>query len=162
MRSQLAIHKHSYILFCWFAVSIVLSVSAAIFFETILPLIFPALLVFFFQVLVDYEKIYYLLFLCIPVSSEVFFTDHLATDFPTEPLIVGLMFIYLFILLTKSFAINTKFIKHPLSVFILMHIGWITLTTITSSNFTFSLKFLLAKLWYIVTFYFFAEHVLKS
>ncbi len=162
MRSQLAIHKHSYILFCWFAVSIVLSVSAAIFFETIIPLFFPAILVFFFQVLVDYEKIYYLLFLCIPVSSEVFFTDHLATDFPTEPLIVGLMFIYLFILLTKPFEINAKFIKHPLSVFILMHIGWISLTTFTSSNFTFSIKFLLAKLWYIVTFYFFAEHVLKS
>lgn len=162
MRSQLAIHKHSYILFCWFAVSIVLSVSAAIFFETIIPLFFPALLVFFFQVLVDYEKIYYLLFLCIPISSEVFFTDHLATDFPTEPLIVGLMFIYLFILLTKPFEINTKFIKHPLSVFIIMHFSWIILTTITSSNFTFSLKFLLAKLWYIVTFYFFAEHVLKS
>jgi O-antigen ligase len=162
MKSQLAIHKHSYILFCCFAVSIVLSVSAAIFFETFVPLLFPALLVFVFQVLVDYEKIYYLLFLCIPLSSEVFFTDHLATDFPTEPLIVGLMLIYLFIILTKPLSINPKFIQHPLTILIFIHLAWIAFSTFTSSNFTFSLKFLLAKLWYIVTFYFFAEHILKS
>lgn len=162
MKSQLAIHRHSYILFCWFAASIVLSVSAAIFFESIVPLFFPALLVFVFQVLVDYEKIYYLLFLCIPVSSEVFFTDHLATDFPTEPLVVGLMLIYLFILLTKPFVVDPKFLRHPLTVFILLHVGWIAVTTFTSSNITFSFKFLLAKIWYVVTFYFFAEHILKS
>jgi O-antigen ligase len=162
MKSHLAIHKHSFVLFKGLAVSILLSVICSVYFETPLPFLIPAAFLFIFQVLVDYEKIYLLLFLCIPLSSEVFFTDHLATDFPTEPLIVGLMLIYIFILLTKPFEINKKFIRHPLSVLLLIHLSWVTITTFTSSQIVFSFKFLLAKIWYIITFFYFAEHVIKD
>ena len=135
---------------------------AAIFFETLLPLLFPVLIAFVFQVLIDYEKIYYLLFLSIPVSTEVFLTDHLATDLPTEPLIVGLMVIYFLILLTKPLTLDRKFFKHPLSLLILAHVFWIAVTTFTSSSMGFSFKFLLAKIWYVVTFFYFAGHLAKD
>ena len=81
-------------LFKGYALCLVLSILAAIFFVTPLPLLVPIALVFTFQILVDYEKIYLLLFLCLPISTEVFITEHLATDLPTEPLIVGLMILY--------------------------------------------------------------------
>lgn len=135
---------------------------AAIFFETPVPLLFPAAIAFVFQVLVDYEKIYYLLFLSIPVSTEVFLTDHLATDLPTEPLIVGLMLIYVLILLTKPLSLDRKYIKHPLSILILIHIAWIALTTFTSAAIGFSLKFLLAKIWYVITFFYLTGYIVKD
>ncbi|MDC0230516.1 O-antigen ligase family protein [Aureispira] len=39
---------------------------------------------------------------------------------------------------------------------------WIAVTTFTSSEIGFSFKFLLAKVWYIVTFFYFAEHIIKD
>lgn len=162
MRSQLAIRKYSYNLFVGYAFCIVSSVMGAIFFETPIPLLFPALIAFVFQLLIDYEKIYFLLFLSIPVSTEVFLTDHLATDLPTEPLIVGLMVIYFLILLTKPLSFDRKFIKHPLSLLILGHVAWIAVTTFTSSAIGFSFKFLLAKVWYVVSFFYFAGYLIKD
>jgi O-antigen ligase len=135
---------------------------AALFFETPLPLFFPALIAFVFQVLIDYEKIYFLLFLSIPVSTEVFLTEHLATDLPTEPLIVGLMVIYFLILLTNPLSLDRNFIKHPLSKLILAHVAWIAVTAFTSSAMGFSFKFLLAKVWYVVTFFYFAGYIAKD
>jgi len=162
MRSQLNIRKSSYFLFLGYGASILIGVFAAIFFETPIPLVFPVLLLLAFQVLVDYEKIYLLLFVCIPLSTEFFISEHLATDLPTEPLIVGLMFLYFFILLVDPKKLNLPFLKHPLSIALCIHLGWIALTVFTSSNIVFSFKFLLAKIWYIVTFFYFAGHIIKS
>jgi O-antigen ligase len=162
MRSQLAIRKHSYNLFIGYACCILFSIIAAIFFETLVPLLVPVVLLVAFQVVVDFEKIYFLLFMSIPVSTEVFLTDHLATDLPTEPLIVGLMFIYLFVVLTKPFAISKDFIKHPLSKLLLAHLAWTAVTTFSSASIGFSMKFLLAKIWYVVTFFYFASYIIKD
>ena len=162
MRSQLIIRKSLQNLFVGYAFCIVSSIMAALFFETPIPLLFPVLIAFVFQLLIDYEKIYFLLFLSIPVSTEVFLTDHLATDLPTEPLIVGLMIVYFLILLTKPLTLDRKFFKHPLSLLILAHVFWIAVTTFTSSEIGFSLKFLLAKVWYVVTFFYFAGHLAKD
>lgn len=162
MRSQLTIRRYSYNLFLGYASCILFCVLAAIFFETPIPLLIPVVLVASFQTLVDYEKIYLLLFLCIPLSTEVFISDHLATDLPTEPLIVGLMLIYFFVILTNPSKINFQFLKHPLSLLLLTHFAWIAVTTLTSEAIGFSAKFLLAKLWYIITFFYFSGHVIKS
>lgn len=162
MKSQLVIRKYSYFLFKGYALCILLSILSAIYLETPIPLLLPVALAFTFQVLVDYEKIYLLLFLSIPVSTEVFLTDHLATDLPTEPLIVGLMLIYFFVIITNPLSLNTRFIKHPLSILIATHLAWIALTTFTSAAVGFSFKFFLAKLWYVVTFFYFAEHIIKN
>ncbi len=162
MKSQLAIRKYSYLLFLGYASSIVICILAAMFFETLVPLLFPLALVLAFQVLVDYEKIYLLLFLCIPLSTEVFLTDHLATDLPTEPLIVGLMLIYFLVVISNPLQINPKYIKHPLSMLLLGHLGWIAITTFTSANIGFSFKFFLAKVWYTVTFFYLAGHIIRD
>ncbi len=162
MRNHLAIRKASANLFLGFGLSIFLGVVSAIFFESLLPLLFPLALLIIFQVLVDYEKIYLLLFLCIPISTEVFISDHLATDLPTEPLIIGMMLIYILILIVKPSTIDKNFIKHPISIILGVHIVWIVITMFTSSEMGFSAKFLLAKVWYIITFFYFAGYSIKS
>ncbi len=55
-----------------------------------------------------------------------------------------------------------KFLGHPFSVLLLIHVGWIATTALTSVAFGFSFKFLLAKIWYVVTFFYFAGFMLKK
>lgn len=162
MRSQLVIRKHSLALFKGYGLSLVLSILVAIYTESLLPLLLPVILAFSFQLLVDYKKIYLLLFFCLPISTEVFITDHLATDLPTEPLIVGLMLVYVLLIITKPKSLNINFLWHPFSTLLLIHIGWIAITTFTSTAFTFSFKFFLAKIWYVVTFFYFAGHIIEK
>lgn len=162
MRSQLAIRKNSYALFAAYGLTIILSVLGAIYLEMPALLVLPVVLVVAFQVLVDYEKLYFLLFAMLPFSTEVFLTDHLATDLPTEPLIVGLMLVYFLVILVHPLSLDGQFIRHPLSRLLLMHLGWTAVTTFTSSAFGFSTKFLLAKIWYIVTFFYLTGHILRQ
>ncbi len=152
MRSQLAIRKYSLTLFKGYGLCLVLSILAAIYFASPLPLLLPVALIFVFQLLVDFEKIYFLLFMSLPLSTEVFITDHLATDLPTEPLIVGLMILYFLLLLVDPTKLNVRFLRHPFSKLLLAHLAWTALTTFSSSSVGFSFKFFLAKFWYIVTF----------
>ncbi|HHB78496.1 MAG TPA: O-antigen ligase family protein, partial [Saprospiraceae bacterium] len=53
-----------------------------------------------------------------------------------------------------------KFITHPVSLLLLVHLAWIFITTLTSEQFTFSVKFLAAKVWYVIPFYFLAGKLL--
>jgi O-antigen ligase len=58
--------------------------------------------------------------------------------------------------------LDSSFIRHPLALLLVLHLFWIFATTITSSVFLVSLKFSLAKLWYVVTFFFLAGSILKK
>ena len=90
----------------------------------------------------------------IPLSVEVQLGSALATDLPTEPLMIVLTGTALLWLLKHFTTVGNKFLLHPLSILVLLHLGWTFATTIASDNFIVSLKWSLAKLWYIVSFFF--------
>jgi O-antigen ligase len=127
----------------------------------LLWLVPPALLVAYLA-FVDFKKLFFLLFASIPISTEYTFPNGFSTDLPSEPLMVGLMGITFIYVLLNLNSINTKIIRHPLTLMLLLHIGWTLITTITSENFIFSLKFSLAKIWYVTVFYFLASKVLRT
>jgi O-antigen ligase len=54
------------------------------------------------------------------------------------------------------------FFRHPVTVLLLLHLSWILFTTITSSQIIVSVKFFLAKIWYLGAFYFLAAYLLRS
>lgn len=122
----------------------------------------PAFALLVFISIVDFKKIFYLLFLCIPLSMEIALPGGFATDLPSEPLMVGLMLLYLLFVLRSIKSIDTSFLLHPLSLFLILHFLWICATTIYSENFIVSLKFSLAKFWYIIVFFFMAGTFLKT
>lgn len=72
---------------------------------------------------------------------------------PTEPL-----FILLFLFITFRWLINPviriEMLAHPISIAILIYLVWIWISTIFSSMPMVSLKFVMARTWYIVLFYF--------
>ena len=112
--------------------------------------------------IVDFKKLYYLLVAAIPFSVEVYLPGGLATDLPTEPLmwiLMGISLIYLFLNLS---SLDFRPLKHPLTILLFFHLAWITTSMITSEQFLFSLKQLLAKTWYITVFYFLTIKIVKN
>ncbi|MCF8246519.1 MAG: O-antigen ligase family protein [Saprospiraceae bacterium] len=122
----------------------------------------PAAALFGYLALVDFRKIFYLLFFFIPLTVEVWLPNGTVTDMPTEFMTVLLMGIYFVYMLRNGRTLSTDFIKHPITLALLAHLGWFLITSITSQNLMISFKYSLAKIWYVTTFFFLAGHILKE
>lgn len=68
---------------------------------------------------------------------------------PTEPIMAGMMILIVAVQLKKPF-VDIGILKNQLSWAILFYLLWILVTCITSSHPLVSVKFLLAKLWFII------------
>lgn len=72
---------------------------------------------------------------------------------PTEPLMFGVMILF-FLKLIYDKGFDKRIIKHPITIAIFVYLAWMFITMLTSEMPIVSLKFLVAKLWFIVCFYF--------
>ncbi len=122
----------------------------------------PAFLLLIYLTIIDFKKVFFLLVISIPLSMEVYLPNGLGTDLPIEPLIVGLMLVYVFYLAANPTKTNGNFIRHPITLLLVLHFTWTIIASLSSEIFVFSLKFSIAKLWYIVVFYFLAGRMLKT
>lgn len=122
----------------------------------------PALVILAYLLVVDYRKVFYLLFFCIPLTVEVWLPNGVVTDMPTEQMAVVLMGVYFLYVLRQGKSMRSDFVKHPISLALMVHLGWLFFTAITSQDFIISLKFSLAKVWYVTTFFFMAGSILKT
>jgi len=80
---------------------------------------------------------------------------------PTEPIIFGIMLIFIFKQLHSN-TIDAKLLKHPVTIAILINLVWIFITSITSDLPIVSFKFLIARLWFIIAFYFLGTQLFKK
>lgn len=123
----------------------------------------PFIVILLWISIVNFKLLFFILTAFIPLSTEIYLPGGLGTDLPTEPIMVLLMIVFLFhLLLSKSFSIDKLFINHHLIWLLLFHFIWIAVTCIYSYDFVISLKFLLAKAWYIIVFVFVAAFVLEN
>jgi len=122
----------------------------------------PALALVGYLALVDFRKIFYLLFFFIPLTVEVWLPNGTVTDMPTELMTVALMGIYFVYTLRNGRNLRSDFLKHPITLALLLHLGWLFVTAITSQDLLISVKFSLAKIWYVTTFFFLAGSILKE
>lgn len=121
----------------------------------------PALALLIYLTIVDFRIVFFLLLACLPISTEIQLPNGFGTDLPTEPLMIGLMLVYGLFVLQHGRKMNSGFIRHPISLLLLLHLAWIITTTITSELLLVSVKFALAKIWYVIVFYFMAGSLLK-
>lgn len=149
-------------LFWGFGLLVMVSIWAAIALEQIWWVGLPMAMLVVFQTVVDYQKLYWLLWACIPISTEITLPNGMGTDLPVEPLIVGLMLVYFLQLMSRPDKVSGAFFRNPVTLLVLAHVVWIAITAIVSENVVVSIKFLLAKIWYIVTFYFLTGHIIRN
>ncbi len=108
------------------------------------------------------DKVLLLITFLTPLSVTLSNYDaQLGLALPTEPLMVGVLGMYLYKLFFDQ-AYDIKIIKHPVTISILFYLSWMLLTCITSQIPLVSFKFFIAKLWFIVPFFFLATQVFKS
>ncbi len=149
------------LLFWGMAAVVLVSLFAAIVSEYYFLAALPALLVITFLTIVDLRLSFFLLMAAVPLSTELFLPGGLGTDLPTEPMMIGLMFAFLLFLIQNGRSMDAAFWRHPLTILLFAHFSWTLVATITSESFLISMKFVLAKTWYIVTFFLLAVWLLR-
>ncbi len=100
----------------------------------------------------DFRLVYLAIWATIPFAIELDLPGGFSTDFPTEPfmwLSCFLLPVYLFINHRK---LSFQFVFHPVFILLMIHFFWIIVTSITSDEPIMSLKYTLAKSWYLVCF----------
>ncbi|GAB2779801.1 O-antigen ligase [Hymenobacter luteus] len=102
--------------------------------------------------LTEWRLLYYLLFVTLAFSREVALPGGLSMDVPSEPLLLLLTGCVLATLLLRPTAIPGRELRHPLVILLLLMLLWAVVATTFSVDTTKSVKYLLAKTWYLVPF----------
>lgn len=149
-------HRH------YFPILVLLSAWSGIAFQN--PVLFLVPILFLFGVLSVYRLhwIFYILLISIPFSTELELPGGLSTDFPDEPLMWWLFGCGLVFVISSLLEDLKNWMKHPLTWAILVHWVWILYTSIVSQDVMTSLKYWLAKTWYLLVFYLLAYLFLKN
>ena len=97
----------------------------------------------------------YLIAFSTPFSVVVRSKDiPLGLSLPSEALMILVTMIFLARVI-YDLRLDRKFLRHPLSVAILVYLGWMLITCLTSVRPVISLKFLISKVWFITPCYWF-------
>jgi O-antigen ligase len=129
--------------------------------QEILVWTLPTIVIATGLIILDYRWLIFMLFFSIPLSTEVELPGGFGTDFPSEILMWLLTGISFLIFLSRGLKLNRDYFYHPLTLILGLHLVWILMTTFWSTNQIVSSKFFLAKVWYVVTFYFVSIQALK-
>ncbi len=125
-------------------------------------LLFPVLLMLIWVILYHTDKAILFLAAVTPLSIKKDFTDYgLSINLPTEPLMMLLMGLF-FLKLIINGKYDKEFLHHPISLAIGFNLIWVLITALTSTMFEVSIKFFIARLWFIVVGYCLTFSVFKK
>jgi O-antigen ligase len=156
------IDNTSLLWFVLFAVLCTGSIAMAMAFDKVVLLALPFGGLFAYLLLVDIDRAFFLTMASIPLSIQWDFPNGFSTDLPTEPLVVLLALVFVFQVLRRPEVLPPHFFKNPIVLLLLLHLGWVAVATLASQQFATSLKYLLAKTWYIIVFFFMLTSVLRT
>ncbi|HEY1869415.1 MAG TPA: O-antigen ligase family protein [Chitinophagaceae bacterium] len=137
--------------FIFLSATFITSLVAAIISSYYWLLAIPFLILFVYAAWQQWQFVFFILILSLPWSVEYSFNSSLGTDLPDEPLMLltsGLLIARFFYKPSEAFDRW----KHPLMLLLCICVGWIIATVPFSTDWLVSLKFLLAKSWYILAF----------
>jgi O-antigen ligase len=114
----------------------------------------PLLLILTIAAIFRFDLVIYLAVLVTPFSINLAETGiGIGVSLPSEPLMFGIFVIFWIKILAEG-GLDKRILKHPVTWMILLHLGWYTITTITSTMPVVSIKSTLARYCYISVFYF--------
>ncbi|MGE0567857.1 MAG: O-antigen ligase family protein [Bacteroidia bacterium] len=124
----------------------------------------PFVLIIGYYAIYHLEKLLLLLAFITPLSvslKELGYYGPVNLSIPAEPLMAGLMLIYFFHkLFTNKYDYRIN--RHPLTVLIYIQLIWLVITTLASEDILISIKFLVARLWFLFSAYFLANYLFKN
>lgn len=133
-------------------------ISKELYWFTLFP-IFALLAYLYFK---SFSFILLLITFLTPISINLSDYDaQIGLSIPTEPMMAVLAGLFIFKVF-KDFEYDQNVLKHPVTISIVLYLLWMFITSITSEIPLVSFKFLIAKLWFIIPFYFLATQVFKN
>lgn len=96
--------------------------------------------------------LFFALLFAIPLSTEFSVTETLSTDLPDEPMMLLLAGALLLLLLLKPSLLPKEIMKSSLFLLLLLQLSWMLLTVFFSHEVWLSIKYCLAKSWYLLAF----------
>ncbi len=153
--------NESSIVLLWLCV-VTLSLASATYVENPLFGLIPFGILFAAWTIKNYTSVYFLFFLLLPFSVEYNFTPSLGTDLPTEPLMLIMTGICVLLFCQQWYKIKSSRYFNPVTFLLVLHVAWFFITTVLSENIYLSTKVFLAKIWYVIPFYFLSIHILKE
>lgn len=134
------------------AINLYLVVQKDIFWLFSLPLVLMILMLYIFSL----DKVLLLITFLTPLSIDIQDMDiGLGVALPTEPLMFGVLILFLAKIIYEG-RYDRRIATHPISLAIYLMLFWMLITTFTSEIPIVSLKYLVARLWFVVPFFFVA------
>lgn len=124
----------------------------------------PAAVAVVFLAFVSLDVLFIAIAALIPLSVPLrFLLPEVAFDLylPTEPLIFGVMLLFWIRTLSEQ-GIHADFLRHPLTIVVIVHLIWMFVSALTSTMFLVSVKYFIARFWFVSTFFFFGFQVFQS
>ena len=126
----------------------------------LLPVLIALLLLAFFS----FDTFVFSIVFFTPLAvtlKELGFNSEVDLSLPTEPFMAGvLLLLPIYQLYAK--IIDKKILRHPVTIVIFLQLIWMGITCITSEMPLVSIKFLIARIWFISTAYFMMSYLFKK
>jgi O-antigen ligase len=103
---------------------------------------------------VNWKLAYFILLFTIPVSVDItFFGDKLSTSLPDEPIMWMFLLLFPLLLAKNPKLLPAYWWRNPLVLVIILQYIWMCVTIIYSRELVLSVKFMMAKTWFLVSFF---------
>jgi len=124
----------------------------------------PVVLFLVYLALARLDLVYLIIVFLTPLSVQLIdFVPSSSFDIaiPTEPMLFGVMILFYFKVICDK-SLDNRIIRHPVTYAIAFNLFWLLVTSVTSTMPLVSFKFLLARTWFITTYYILAIMVFRK
>lgn len=96
------------------------------------------------------------------VNMEELALGGIGVALPTEPLLVGIMLLFLLKLALEKGVVEPRIWRHPITIIILLQLGWMLVTIVPSSMPMVSVKHFTARMWFVTTMFLLATRLFED
>lgn len=124
----------------------------------------PLAVIFGYVALFHLQQLVLFLAFVTPLSvtlRELHLTEGFDMSLPSEPIMIVLMVLYIFNEIHSGITAK-KFLRHPVTVIIIVQLAWIFITALNSTDILVSIKFLIARLWFVFSGYIIVPFLFKE
>lgn len=124
----------------------------------------PVALILLWAMFTAVDRLLYFVAFTTPLSInlEQLEIGGIGVALPTEPLLVGLMLLFLIKMSIEPGLLDKRLLRHPITVFILLHLAWMIVCILPSSMPLVSFKFTLARAWFVSVMFFLVSVVFRT
>lgn len=114
----------------------------------------PPVIMVIYMAITQLDKLILFCVFLVPLSVNLSSNEvRVGVSLPVEPILMGILILYV-VRLLYSGKMNRELLSHPVTITILINLAWIFITALTSQMPVVSFKWLLARLWFVIPFYF--------